>query len=126
MRWPLGALISFALVACRFDLSPEDEAPLGNLRTIRGTVVDYETGQAIAGAATLSTSGLLPAPAIETQGASFTIEGVPDNSAFQLLASSTGHRPSFSEAVIVGTEDVHGVRAEVVSEAFLSGLATAF
>jgi hypothetical protein len=125
MRWLLGALISLAMPACGFDFPPA-EAPVVTSRTIQGAVVDFETGQPIAGAASVSTSGLVPPPQITSQGAAFTIDGVPDHSAFQILASAPSSRPTFSEAVLVETADLRGVTAPVVSEAFFTQLATGF
>jgi hypothetical protein len=126
MRWLLGALISLAVLACRFDVPevPDDEAP--STRMVRGTVVDFESGQPIVGAASVITSGLIPVPTITSTGAAFTIQDVPENSAFQLLASAPSHRPTFSEAVLVGTADLLDVNATVVSDSFVTSLATAF
>ncbi|HWO18572.1 MAG TPA: hypothetical protein VNO30_07340 [Kofleriaceae bacterium] len=93
---------------------------------VRGTVVDFESGQLIVGAASVITSGLTPAPTITSTGAAFTIQDVPENSAFQLLASAPSHRPTFSEAVLVGTEDLVDITAAVVSETFVASLATGF
>jgi hypothetical protein len=127
MRELLCVLFSLTTSACIFSsVDGDDDEPLGGSRTVEGTVVDFETGQPISGAASVSASGLVPAPMITSQGAGFTIEGVPDNSAFQILASAPSHRATFSESVIVGTEDVRDVRAAVVSEAFLAGLADGF
>lgn len=125
--WLLGALISSAMPACGFEFpGPGDAPPAASARTIEGTVVDFETAQPIAGAASVSTSGLVPAPSIASQGAAFTIEGVPDHSTFQILASAPAYRGTFSEAVIVATGDLRGVIAPVVGEPFLMGLAAGF
>ncbi len=127
MRGLLCILISFAASSCVFSSEdPGDVEPLGGSRTVEGSVVDFETGQPISGAASVSTSGLVPEPQVTTQGAAFTIKGVPDNSAFQIKASADGHQATFSEAVIVGTDNLRGVSAPVVSTTFLSNLATGF
>lgn len=128
MRGLLCIFVSLTTSACIFSSADgdADDGSLGGANTIEGQVVDFETGQPISGAASVSTSGLLPAPTITSEGASFTIGRVPDNSAFQILASAPDHRATFSEAVIVGTEDLRGVRAPVVGEAFLAGLASGF
>jgi hypothetical protein len=61
------------------------------------------------------------------QGATFTIQGVPDNSTFQILAAAPpSHRATFGPSVDVLLDDVTGVDAPAVSEAFLGNLATAF
>ena len=93
---------------------------------VQGTVVDFESGQPIAGAASVSTSGLVPPPTITSAGATFTIQDVPESSAFQILASAPAHRPTFSEAVIVETDDLRDVRAASVSDTFVASLAAGF
>ncbi len=124
-RW---LVLLFALVGCVGDDAPSgDDEPLGGSRTVTGEVVDFETNAAVGGAASVSTSGVLPAPRVTSQGASFTIEGIPDNSTFQILASVTPtHRPTFGPSIDVLVENVSGVATPAVSETFLAGLATAF
>ncbi len=128
MRGLLCVFISLTAASCLFSSAdPTDTEPLGGSRTVEGTVVDFETGQPISGAASVSTSGLVTATQITSQGAAFTIKGVPDNSAFQILAAAPPtYRATFSEAVIVEDDDLRGVTATVVSETFLSALATGF
>lgn len=115
--------------ACGFgsgDDAPEDET-LGGSLTVTGDVVDFETGAAITGTATVTTSGLLPAPGVTTQGAGFEISGIPENSAFQILAGAPPtHRSTFSSTVVVTGDDLAGVKVPAVSEAFLGRLATSF
>src|SRR4051812_20981874 len=102
MRGLLCVLISFMVPSCIFSKAGSgDDEPLGGSRTVQGTVVDFESAQPIASGATVSTSGLLPEPMVSAQGAAFTITGVPENSAFQILASAPAHRPTFSASVIV-------------------------
>jgi hypothetical protein len=127
MRGLLCVLISFTASSCFFSSEDAgDDEPLGGSRTVEGTVVDFDSDQAISGAASVSTSGLIPEPMITSQGAEFTIKGVPENSAFQILASAPSYRPTFSAAVIVETADIRDVKATVVSEAFIASLAAGF
>ena len=87
-------LVAFTLAACNFDAGM---APVGGAHTVSGQVVDFQTGAALDVAASVTTSGLLPAPKVTSQGAAFTIEGVPENSAFQILAAAPpSHRATFS------------------------------
>jgi len=117
-------LVAIALAACDFNAGM---APTGGALTVSGQVVDFQTGAALDAAASVTTSGLMPAPKVTSQGAAFTIEGVPENSAFQILASAPPtHRATFSQAVIVTASNVDGVKSPAVSEAFLATLATAF
>jgi hypothetical protein len=119
-------VVSALFVGCGTN-SLDPGEPLGGSRTIHGTVVDFQTGAAVTGASNVSASGLLPAPRVTSQGASFTIEGIPDNSVFQILASAPPtHRATFGESVTVIDADLDGVKTAVVSEAYLGTLATAF
>lgn len=129
MRGLLCVLVSFTASSCFFtseDPGDDTNEPLGGSRTVEGTVVDFESGQPIAGAASVATSGLMPDPMITSQGATFSIRGVPENSAFQILASAPSHRPTFSEAVIVETDDLSDVKVASVSETFITNLAAGF
>lgn len=127
MRGLLCVLISFTASSCLFSSEdPGDNEPLGGSRTVEGTVVDFLTDQPITGSASVATSGLMPEPMITTQGAAFTIKGVPENSAFQILASAPSHRPTFSSSVLVGADDLRDVRAAAVSDAFITSLAQGF
>lgn len=118
-----------ALAACGFGSGSGDEpeGPLGGSLTVTGEVVDFETGAAISGTATVTTSGLLSAPLVTAQGASFEITGIPENSAFQILAAAPPtHRSTFSSTVSVLGADLDGLVVPAVSEAFLGRLTTAF
>jgi hypothetical protein len=127
MRGLLCVLVSVTASSCIFSSAdPGDDEPLGGSRTVQGSVVDFETNQPIVGDVTVATSGLLPEPSITTEGSAFTIKGVPENSAFQILASASMHRPTYSASVLVGTSDVSDVAAAVVSESFLTNLTTGF
>jgi len=117
-------LAVITLAACDFNTGM---TPTGGALTVSGQVVDFQTGAAIDVAASVTTSGLVPAPKVTSQGAAFTIDGVPENSAFQILAAAPPtHRATFSPAVVVTASNVDGVKAPAVSEAFLASLATAF
>ena len=50
---------------------------LGGARTVSGDVVDFQTNEAIASGATVATSGLVPAPKVTVEGATFTNRGHP-------------------------------------------------
>lgn len=117
---------AFALIACGGD-DTGGEVPLGGSLTVTGDIVDFQTGATITTGASVSTSGLLPAPQVTTSGSTFTITEIPENSAFQVLAGAPPtHRATFSAAVVVTNSDVDGVKAPAVSEAFLDSLATSF
>ena len=117
-----------ALAACGFgDDATDPPGPLGGALTVSGDVVDFETGAAISGTATVSTSGLLSPPGVTAQGSSFTITGIPENSAFQILAGAPPtHRSTFSSTVTVIDADLTAIKVPAVSEAFLGRLATSF
>lgn len=118
------------LVGCASDDSmggDDDGGPLGGALTVTGQVVDFQTGAAITSAASVTTSGLSPAPTVTATGANFTITNVPENSAFQVLAGAPPtHRSTFSSSVIVIDADLAGIRVQAVSESFLASLAAGF
>jgi hypothetical protein len=121
------ALYVGLLTACGFSDDPDTGDPLGGSLTVTGSVTDFETGAAIEGAATVSVSGLLGGQTVSTQGSAFTIDGIPENSAFQILAGAPpSHRSTFSATVVVTDADVADVKAPAVSEAYLARLATGF
>jgi hypothetical protein len=100
---------------------------LGGSLTVEGDVYDFQSGAMLTSAASVSTTALMPLPTITANGAHFTIDGVPENSAFQILASSPPtHRPTYSPAVEVVSDDRDGVKAYAVSEQFMTSLATGF
>lgn len=104
-----------------------DAGPLGGALTVTGEVVDFETGAALTTGTTLAVSGVVPSPTVAISGAAFTITEIPENSAFQLLATAPPtHRSTFSPAIVVTDASVDGVRAPTVSQAFLDQLATGF
>ncbi len=128
-RMILGCGLAVFATACGFDGDddPPDDGVLGGSLTVKGDVVDFETGAAIGGTATATTSGLVPAPMVTTQGASFEIQGIPENSAFQVLAGAPPtHRSTFSSTVVVLADDLAGIKVPAVSETYLARLSTAF
>ncbi|HEY5933607.1 MAG TPA: hypothetical protein VIU61_03200 [Kofleriaceae bacterium] len=121
-------VICLAFTACGFSGSgdDDDDGPLGGSLTVSGTVVDLESDAAVTGAASVTTAGLDPAPAVSAQGATFTIEGIPESSSFQILATvAPTHRATFT-TVYVEASDLSGVKVPVVSETFLASLASGF
>ena len=119
------ALAFLFTAACTTD-APDDGVLGGSLR-VTGTVTDFQTGTAIAGAASVSTTALDPTPKITVEGATFTIDGIPENSAFQVLASvPTTHRATYSQLIEVVSDDVDDIQVKTVSEQFLASLATGF
>lgn len=100
--------------------------PLPTLVSVSGQVVDFQTGAPLQ-SATISTSGVTPAPAATMSGASFMLTGVEPNSVFYLIASSAPDYPStYQSALTVQTSDVNGVQAQAVKTTYLSSLASAF
>lgn len=134
-RWSTGitavvGLVSIGLSGCGGDDGAggvADAGPLGGALTVTGEVVDFETGAALTTGTTLAVSGVVPSPSVAISGAAFTITEVPENSAFQLLATAPPtHRSTFSPAIVVTDASVDGVRAPTVSQAFLDQLAAGF
>jgi hypothetical protein len=80
----------------------------------------------VSGSASVSTTGLLPAPSVTVTGSMFTMTGVPDNSAFQILASTTGYHPTYSPTIAVLESDIENVRVPTASDAFVTSLASGF
>ena len=94
---------------------------------ISGTAVDFEGGAAITGSATVTTMGLTPPPTVSVTGADFVIEGVAPFSVFHVLSGSPpNYRSTYNVATEVMDVDVTGLKAEVVAEAYLTALGTAF
>jgi hypothetical protein len=97
-----------------------DPGPL----TVKGQAVDFLSGAAVV-TTDITISELSPLPMVDRQGAAFTLTGVAPNSAFDVLAVAAGHRSTLSQ-VVVTTSDLDGVKLPVVSESFLTSLATTF
>lgn len=128
----MQALRAFGLAAvvlggCDFSSDEPGSRELGGSRTVRGEFVDYKTGQPVSGA-TIELSGLSAdvRPEASVDGASFTLEGVVENSAFQIKASASSYRPTFGPSIVVTDQDITGIRVPVVSVAYLEGLVAAF
>jgi hypothetical protein len=112
---------ALVITACTFDSTPDpDTAPVA----VRGQVVDFQTGAPVV-ATDLTITGVAPLPTVDHQGASFTLDNVAPNSAFGILAVADGHRSTLSQ-VVVTEGDVTGIALPVVSESFLTALASAF
>lgn len=125
MRRPLHFAFACALAACGSDSAGSDV--LGGSLTVEGDVVDFQSGTALTSAASVSTTALIPLPTITANGSHFIIDGVPENSAFQIMASSAPtHRATYSPAVEVISDDRDGVKAFAVSEEFMTSIASGF
>jgi hypothetical protein len=95
--------------------------------SVSGTAVDFAGGDAIAGQATVGTSGLTPPPTVSVTGADFTIDGVPPHSLFNpLVGAPPDYRNTYGAAIEVLEADVDGVIVEAVSESYLASLVEAF
>lgn len=93
--------------------------------SVMGQVVDFQTGQPVAGSVSVSTSGLAPAPKVTISPPAFILDGVTPHSVFYALASADGHRATYSAAIDVEDTDVEA-DVVVVAEPYLAQLATAF
>jgi len=119
--------LAFALVASGCGItSSGDDGPLGGSNSVSGTVVDFQSGSDVGGAPSVTTVGLIPPPTVTVNGATFMLTGVPDNSAFQLLASTSGFHATYSPVVLVATDDVSGVKAPLAGDGFISALVSGF
>lgn len=118
------ACLAILAAACGNDVSDDDV--LGGSLVVTGTVHDFQTGAAVTGVASVATTSLSPAPTIAIDGATFTLDRVPENSAFQILASvPPTHRATYSRVIEVVDEDID-VDVTTVSEELLTSLATGF
>ncbi len=94
---------------------------------VSGEVRDFVTGAAVPGTASVSTTGLEPAPAVEVGGAEYLLSGVTSHSVFYVLAGAAPtHRSTYGEAIVVDEEDRNDVTVSAVSEAYLAELTDAF
>jgi hypothetical protein len=107
------------------DPDPDSEPVGGSLR-VEGRLVDLVTGQPVDGAASVTTSGLAPAPAVEVRGATFVLDGILENSLFHVQAAVPPSHHATSSALEVTGDDRTEAAVPVVSEAYLAQLATAF
>lgn len=118
------ALLAAAATAACGNSAPA--GPLGGSLLVSGDVVDFQSGTAVSGTATITTEALIPEPAITVEGASFVLDGVPENSAFQIVASVEGtHRQTYNTTEVF-SDDVDGVTSFTVADSLLASMATAF
>jgi len=126
LRVAIASTLTF-VTACGAGADETGDDDVIATYTVNGTVRDFETGEPVSGAATVSTDGLSPSPNVSVQGASFTIQEVPPFSVFHILAGSP---PNYRSTYNVATEvtDGHVMDADifVASETYLTSLATAF
>jgi hypothetical protein len=123
MHRPLTLVVSL-LAACGSDAP---SGVLGGSLSVSGDVYDFQTGTGVSGDVTIATSALVPPPTITTEGASYVIDRVPENSAFQILAAVSGtHRATYNTTTEVFDSDVDGVKTYAVSETLVASLVTAF
>jgi hypothetical protein len=115
-----------AAIGCGGDDGLGDDEPLGGSLTVTGDVVDFQNGATVATGVSVTASGITPPPTINSQGSMFTLTEVPENSVFQVLASATDYRPTFSPVIEVLSDDLSGVKAPVVKGTYIDGIAQAF
>ena len=119
--------LALALAIAGCGGSGSSEPPIGGSLMVTGSVYDFQTGSTVSGTASITTTALTPSPKITVEGGNFTLDGVPENSAFQILATvAPTHRGTYSPAIEVTTDDVDGAKAYAVSEQFMSSLSTGF
>jgi hypothetical protein len=95
--------------------------------SVSGSLVDFSTGDALSGSATVSTDGLSPPPTISVTGADFVIEGIPPYSNFHLLVGSPpDYRSTYSSIIETEDVDLSGLTFETLSEDFIDSLYTTF
>lgn len=93
---------------------------------VRGQVVDFVTGAAIAGTASVSTSGIDPAPIVVVDGAAFELAPVPLHSVFHVLAAAPPtYRATYGEVVITDASR-DDVAIPALAESYLASLASSF
>lgn len=94
---------------------------------MQGTVLDFETSQAVPAEPMIETAGLNPPPHIVTTGAQFTLTGIPEISAFQVLATlAPDYAPTYSPTLLAVKADVTGAKAYAVKATFVQTLTTGF
>lgn len=123
MHRPLTFVVAL-LAACGSNAASD---VLGGSLSVSGDVYDFQTGTGVSGDVTIETSALYPPPTISTEGASYVIDHVPENSAFQILAAVPGtYRATFNATTEVFDTDVDGVKSYSVSEELVASLVAAF
>jgi hypothetical protein len=117
-------VLALALAACGSDDSqPTDQ--LGGSLTVTGTVVDFETSSPL-NTATVTTAGLSPTPTVTPNGAAFTLDGVLEYSAFQIVASAPSTHRSTYNSVAVTNADLTGITVAAVGDTYLANVAASF
>ncbi len=119
LSWVLGCATLVAACGVEGGASTEETVK------VTGRVVDFATGQPVAGAVTLGTSGLLPSPTVEVDGAGFVIPRVPASSVFHIETSVPPDYAPTVGAITVGSEDLP-VDLPAVAQTFLAQASTAF
>lgn len=123
MRFPWVIALTVC-AGCSDNL--QQAAGAGGL-TVQGTVVDFETSQPVPAEPLIDTAGLNPPPHIVTTGAKFTLTGVPEISAFQVLATlAPDYAPTYSPTILAVKADVTGAKAYAVKNTFVQTLSTSF
>lgn len=122
--------LTFATSACGddgTDLVGEGDGDEVVPLSISGSLVDFSTGERLAGSATVSTDGLSPPPTISVTGADFEIEGIPPYSNFHLLVGSPpNYRSTYSVIVETSETSQSGLVFETLSEDFIDSLYASF
>lgn len=118
-------VITFALGCGAAETDSDDDAI--STYAVSGTVRDFETGEPVVDAATISTDGLSASPTVSVSGAEFTIQGIPPFSLFHILAGSPpDYRSTYNVATKVTEQHIMSADIYVASESYLTGLAEAF
>jgi hypothetical protein len=117
------AVTLLALAGCTFN----EGTPVGGSLEVSGKAIEFPTGTAIDGSISVNVTALTPLPKITTDGPTYLLDHVPENSVFQILAAAPPtHRATFSRLIEVIDQDLENVDVPVTSEMYLSTLATAF
>lgn len=93
---------------------------------VSGKAVDVHTGAEVE-VASLSVSGLTGTSEPALAGSTFSIDGIPEGSSFQLLAAAPPlYRSTFSQTITVDDSDLDELSIPLVSESLLADLSTSF
>jgi len=117
-------MISAALVSTGCSFASDGISSDGPV-SVQGRIVDFETGAAVETASSVVISGLVPPPRVALNGATFTIDSVPQDSAFGALVAAPLHRATYRQVAVTDAGLDH-LEVPVVGEAFVAGLAAAF